>query len=151
MRTRVAAANAVLAIVGFVTRGRGVSVHRVDCANATSLGQEQATRLIDVEWDGARSDGVFRAGVEVVVLQGTMHPAARDLYDPALRGEFLAFARGLERDLGARFVPLERMPRLAESDFYDLIHTTPGGAAKLTRTLVRELERAGLPTAVSPS
>jgi GTP diphosphokinase / guanosine-3',5'-bis(diphosphate) 3'-diphosphatase len=56
------------AIVGFVTRGRGVSVHRVDCANAASLGQEQSTRLIEVEWDGERTDSVFKAGVEVVAL-----------------------------------------------------------------------------------
>jgi GTP pyrophosphokinase len=55
-------------IIGFVTRGRGVSVHRGDCANAAALGVEQATRLIDVEWDGQRHDSVFRAGVEVLAL-----------------------------------------------------------------------------------
>src|SRR4051794_760607 len=37
-------------IIGFVTRGRGVSVHRSDCANAGGLAS-QAERLIDVEWD----------------------------------------------------------------------------------------------------
>ena len=37
-------------IMGFVTRGRGVSVHRTDCANAVSL-RNQADRVIDVEWD----------------------------------------------------------------------------------------------------
>jgi len=55
-------------IVGFVTRGRGVSVHRTDCANAESLMSEQAARLIDVEWDGDQSRAMFRAGVEVVAL-----------------------------------------------------------------------------------
>jgi GTP diphosphokinase / guanosine-3',5'-bis(diphosphate) 3'-diphosphatase len=55
-------------IVGFVTRGRGVSVHRADCANAESLMSEQAARLIDVDWDGDRTKSVFRAGVEVVAL-----------------------------------------------------------------------------------
>jgi len=55
-------------IVGFVTRGRGVSVHRTDCANAESLMSEQATRLVDVEWDGDQSRSVFRAAVEVVAL-----------------------------------------------------------------------------------
>jgi GTP pyrophosphokinase len=55
-------------VIGFVTRGRGVSVHRIDCANATSLAQEQATRLIEVEWDGERRDQLFTAGVEVVAL-----------------------------------------------------------------------------------
>jgi GTP pyrophosphokinase len=55
-------------IIGFVTRGRGVSVHRADCANAVSLMSEHATRLIEVDWDGETSGSVFRAGVEVVAL-----------------------------------------------------------------------------------
>ncbi len=37
-------------IVGFVTRGRGVSVHRSDCPNAKEL-LSQPERIIDVEWD----------------------------------------------------------------------------------------------------
>ena len=55
-------------IIGFVTRGRGVSVHRADCANAESFMGEQQARLIDVEWDGDQSKAMFRAGVEVVAL-----------------------------------------------------------------------------------
>lgn len=55
-------------IVGFVTRGRGVSVHRSDCANAVSLVNEQPTRLIDVEWDNEHADALFQVGVEVVAL-----------------------------------------------------------------------------------
>jgi GTP diphosphokinase / guanosine-3',5'-bis(diphosphate) 3'-diphosphatase len=56
-------------VIGFVTRGRGVSVHRADCANAVSLMAEQATRMIDVEWDGEEQHGAtFVAGVEVVAL-----------------------------------------------------------------------------------
>jgi GTP pyrophosphokinase len=38
------------AIVGFVTRGRGVSVHREDCPNAKDL-VAQHERIIDVGWD----------------------------------------------------------------------------------------------------
>ncbi|MSX94619.1 MAG: GTP pyrophosphokinase, partial [Actinobacteria bacterium] len=55
-------------IVGFVTRGRGVSVHRTDCSNAVSLMSEQAARLLDVEWDHEQGRTLFRAGVEVVAL-----------------------------------------------------------------------------------
>ena len=55
-------------ILGFVTRGRGVSVHRSDCANAESLVSEQAARLIEVEWHGDQSRSVFRAAVEVVAF-----------------------------------------------------------------------------------
>jgi len=51
-------------IMGFVTRGRGVSVHRADCANAASLTVEEGDRLIDVEWE-EQAGGVFLASVEV--------------------------------------------------------------------------------------
>ncbi|HYZ99795.1 MAG TPA: bifunctional (p)ppGpp synthetase/guanosine-3',5'-bis(diphosphate) 3'-pyrophosphohydrolase [Acidimicrobiales bacterium] len=54
-------------IIGFVTRGRGVSVHRADCANAVSLASGQADRLIDVEWD-LEPGGVFIASIEVKAL-----------------------------------------------------------------------------------
>jgi guanosine-3',5'-bis(diphosphate) 3'-pyrophosphohydrolase len=54
-------------IVGFVTRGRGVSVHRADCANAASLASRSRERLIEVEWDH-RSSGVFVATIEVVAI-----------------------------------------------------------------------------------
>ncbi len=52
-------------IIGFVTRGRGVSVHRTDCANAVSLAAHQNDRVIDVEWDGDIDGGNFVASVEV--------------------------------------------------------------------------------------
>ncbi|HSZ36964.1 MAG TPA: bifunctional (p)ppGpp synthetase/guanosine-3',5'-bis(diphosphate) 3'-pyrophosphohydrolase [Acidimicrobiales bacterium] len=51
-------------IVGFVTQGRGVSVHRADCANAAALADRSQERLIDVEWDRG-NDGVFVATIEV--------------------------------------------------------------------------------------
>jgi GTP pyrophosphokinase len=40
-------------IVGFVTRGRGVSIHRTDCVNMINLPEAERARLIDAEWDGA--------------------------------------------------------------------------------------------------
>ena len=43
-------------IVGFVTRGRGVSIHRTDCINMIHLPADERIRLIDAEWsDSARS------------------------------------------------------------------------------------------------
>jgi GTP diphosphokinase / guanosine-3',5'-bis(diphosphate) 3'-diphosphatase len=54
-------------IIGFVTRGRGVSVHRADCANAASLVASNADRLIEVEWDRA-GVGVFVASIEIEAL-----------------------------------------------------------------------------------
>jgi GTP pyrophosphokinase len=54
-------------IVGFVTTGRGVSVHRADCANAATLGSTMAERAIEVEWDQERP-GSFVATVEIEAL-----------------------------------------------------------------------------------
>ena len=54
-------------IIGFVTRGRGVSVHRADCANAASLVATNADRLIEVEWD-REGVGVFVASIEIEAL-----------------------------------------------------------------------------------
>ena len=53
-------------IMGFVTRGRGVSVHRTDCANAVSL-RNQADRVIDVEWDND-APGTYTVSIEVEAL-----------------------------------------------------------------------------------
>ncbi len=39
-------------IVGFITRGRGVTVHRTDCTNVVNMPEEERYRLIDVEWAG---------------------------------------------------------------------------------------------------
>ena len=37
-------------IVGFVTRGRGISIHRTDCVNVIGLSDFERNRLIDAEW-----------------------------------------------------------------------------------------------------
>ena len=54
-------------IIGFVTRGRGVSVHRSDCANAAALAAGEVGRLIEVEWDRDRP-GSFLAALEIKAL-----------------------------------------------------------------------------------
>jgi guanosine-3',5'-bis(diphosphate) 3'-pyrophosphohydrolase len=54
-------------VVGFVTRGRGVSVHRADCANAAALATSADERLIEVEWDREGST-VAVASVEVLAF-----------------------------------------------------------------------------------
>lgn len=52
-------------IMGFVTRGRGVSVHRTDCANAESLASAQNDRIIDAEWDYEVEADHFLASIEL--------------------------------------------------------------------------------------
>ena len=55
-------------IMGFITRGRGVSVHRTDCANAVSLGSKQGDRIIEVEWDRDHGNDTFVVSIEVQAL-----------------------------------------------------------------------------------
>nr|WP_241249896.1 RelA/SpoT family protein [Rhodococcus sp. X156] len=54
------------AILGFVTRGGGVSVHRTDCTNATSL-NAQAERHVEVQW-APTSSSVFLVAIQVEAL-----------------------------------------------------------------------------------
>ena len=44
-------------IVGFVTRGRGVSIHRTDCINVLNLSEMERDRLIDADWQAADKTG----------------------------------------------------------------------------------------------
>ncbi len=55
-------------IMGFVTKGRGVTVHRADCANAASLFTQDSARPVEVEWSSESSGAVFIAAVEIVAL-----------------------------------------------------------------------------------
>ena len=55
-------------IVGFVTRGRGVSIHRTDCINIINLSEIEKDRLIDAEWqhdEGSGSNGLYIAEIKV--------------------------------------------------------------------------------------
>ncbi|MGW8557590.1 RelA/SpoT family protein [Streptomyces tubercidicus] len=53
-------------IIGFVTRGNGVSVHRADCVNVDSLSR-QPERILDVEWAPTQSS-VFLVAIQVEAL-----------------------------------------------------------------------------------
>ena len=44
-------------IVGFVTRGRGVSIHRTDCINILNLPENERARIIDAEWQKPETPG----------------------------------------------------------------------------------------------
>jgi GTP pyrophosphokinase len=57
-------------IMGFVTRGRGVSVHRTDCTNGTSL-LSQVDRVIEVEWD-RNAPSVYVVSVEIEAFDRSM-------------------------------------------------------------------------------
>ena len=56
-------------IVGFITRGRGISIHRTDCVNMINLGEMERHRLIEAEW-GAMAENskdlVYRADIQII-------------------------------------------------------------------------------------
>ena len=51
-------------IVGFVTRGKGVSIHRADCSNFSNMEAMHPERVIETEW-GTETDGVFAVDIAV--------------------------------------------------------------------------------------
>jgi GTP diphosphokinase / guanosine-3',5'-bis(diphosphate) 3'-diphosphatase len=53
-------------VVGFITRGRGVSVHRADCATAMGLASEHPERRIEVTWDTGKGQS-FVVELEIFV------------------------------------------------------------------------------------
>ena len=58
------------AIVGFVTRGRGVSVHRADCPNARELVSSSAERILEVEWD-TETSSTYQVEILIEALDRT--------------------------------------------------------------------------------
>lgn len=52
-------------IVGFITRGRGVTVHRKDCQNLLNLSDEERVRLVDVQWSG-QPDVSYTVDIQLV-------------------------------------------------------------------------------------
>lgn len=54
-------------IVGFVTRGRGVSIHRTDCINMIHLPESEKKRLIEAEWSPEAKDSGESYTVEIVI------------------------------------------------------------------------------------
>jgi GTP pyrophosphokinase len=52
-------------IIGFITRGRGITIHRADCSTALELSQNPE-RIIDVEWDVDR-DQAFIVRLDILL------------------------------------------------------------------------------------
>ncbi len=54
-------------IVGFITRGRGISIHRTDCANIMALPEIERGRLMDADWEdmGNNGSGKFIADITI--------------------------------------------------------------------------------------
>lgn len=53
-------------IVGFITKGRGISVHRADCVNVISLPEAERERFIDVHWDEQKENRSYNADISII-------------------------------------------------------------------------------------
>ena len=53
-------------IVGYVTRGRGVTIHRADCPNLRNMVEQDHDRLIEVSWGGGIAESIYPADLLIV-------------------------------------------------------------------------------------
>jgi len=67
------------AISGFVTRGKGVSVHRTDCSNLAELIARNGDRVIDVQWGQAKVDASPVYPVDVAIQAADRQGLLRDI------------------------------------------------------------------------
>jgi GTP pyrophosphokinase len=67
------------AIAGFVTRGKGVSIHRVDCSNFREMAARNGERVIEVEWGKPRNDAAAVYPVDVSVEAADRQGLLRDI------------------------------------------------------------------------
>ena len=67
------------AIGGFVTRGKGVSIHRADCSNFRELAARSSERVIEVEWGAPKTEGGAVYPVDVAVEAADRQGLLRDI------------------------------------------------------------------------
>ncbi len=84
-------------IIGFVTRGKGVSIHRANCVNARALAKRAPERLIDVAW-GGQADAAYP--VEVFVLALDRPGLLRDVSEVFAREKFNVIGVNTQRQRG---------------------------------------------------
>lgn len=70
-------------IIGFVSRGRGVVVHRADCPNVRNLMERSRERLIEVSWGKVPDDAVYP--MEILVLARDRIGMLKDVTDVFIR------------------------------------------------------------------
>ena len=53
-------------IIGYVSKGKGITVHRIDCSNLKNLKEEDKGRLMEVEWDTPSENRKYLVDVQIV-------------------------------------------------------------------------------------
>ncbi|WP_263772322.1 RelA/SpoT family protein [Propionivibrio soli] len=85
-------------IVGFVTRGKGVSIHRADCPNFANMEAMQPERVIETAW-GSETDGVF--AVDIVVEANDRQGLLRDVSEVLTKEKLNVIAVSTQSKQGA--------------------------------------------------
>jgi GTP pyrophosphokinase len=99
-------------IIGFVSRGRGVTIHRNSCSNVSRL---PAERLITAQW--GRPDPSERFAVDIEVLGGSSPATMRDVLDVLSREKARVLASSTQaHDLAARLVYTLEVERIDQLD-----------------------------------
>ena len=87
-------------VIGYITKGRGVSIHRVDCPNILNLSED---RRVEIEWTAEKGDRFFvKLYMEGTDRRGLLSDVAKAITDT---GTDIAQAdmRGVERGMMGRF------------------------------------------------
>jgi GTP pyrophosphokinase len=112
-------------ILGFVTRGKGVSIHRADCSNFGNMTAMHPERVIETQW-GGQTGGIF--AVDIVVDAHDRQGLLRDISDIFMREKINVIAVNTQSKLGnahmgftAEIGNLQQLKRTLA-----LIHEVPG-------------------------
>lgn len=124
-------------IVGFITRGRGVTVHRSDCPNITNT--RDSERLLDVSWIAQRVESAVRLPTRLATC---CRPApGRRIIGVREGGEVVVHARGCEA-IGGMFDPIDVSWGEPESGLFSakirLTATDRGGLLRDVASVVAE-------------
>lgn len=118
------------AIVGYVTRGKGVSIHRAGCSTLRSLVQKEGERLVDVAWGASKSGASYC--VDVRILGNERHGLLRDVTEVFTREKVPV--RGVQQNV-------------SQGSTWITLTVDVGDAAQLTKVLAAVAQVQGVETA----
>jgi GTP pyrophosphokinase len=119
-------------IIGFVTRGRGITIHREECANLSRLSGESSARLISAEWDS--SEGASYP-VDIEIQAQDRQGLLRDVSNILSREKIdVAATRSQSRDATATMKFTLKITDLAQlRRVLALIESVPGVVSALRK------------------
>ncbi len=91
-------------IIGYVTRGHGVTIHRTDCPNVRNMSEQDHERLIEVSWGNQRPESVYP--VDVLIVAQERPGLLKDVSEVFMRQKQHVIGMGSQRqktDMRMRF------------------------------------------------